>query len=220
MPNHVTTTLRVEGPAADVAAFVAAHIVTFPATEEIVRGGRSITHPAYTTLDFNTIIPRPAILDQTVEGSGLSPEQARLNAQALAETGYASWYPWCLDKWGTKWNAYRFEALAAAGPGTYACRFRTAWSTPLPVFEALAARWPTLDFQTDSFDEGWGFACHGHGRAGVFTEEGVEPDNDSHYAAYGAYPESDEEPEPVDDDGPEDLVEANPGEGRDALGEL
>lgn len=55
MPNHVTTVCTVTGPAADVAAFVERHIV--PDKD----GDRFFS--------FATVIPRPAILDETESGT-------------------------------------------------------------------------------------------------------------------------------------------------------
>ena len=55
MPNHITSVVTITGPAADVAAFVAAHIVPNR------RGDRS--------LDFATVIPKPASIEATTDGS-------------------------------------------------------------------------------------------------------------------------------------------------------
>lgn len=56
MPNHVTTLCYVTGPEDDIARFRA----------ECIRPDDGVGEP---TLDFNAIIPRPAILDETVSGS-------------------------------------------------------------------------------------------------------------------------------------------------------
>ena len=42
-----------------------------------------------------------------------------------------SWYRWCIDNWGTKWNSN--ETFISNG---VLC-FQTAWSTPAPIWERL-----------------------------------------------------------------------------------
>jgi len=62
--------------------------------------------------------------------------------RAVKETGYAYWLEWCVDKWGTKWNAYDAEQIDAN-----TVRFQTAWSPPLPVLAELAKRFPTEEIK-------------------------------------------------------------------------
>lgn len=51
--------------------------------------------------------------------------------------GATSWYDWCCDNWGTKWNAYDTEI-----PGENLIVFTTAWSPPESVIAMLAERYP------------------------------------------------------------------------------
>ena len=46
--------------------------------------------------------------------------------------GFSSWYYWSIANWGTKWNAYETEFDEEY------LYFKTAWDTPLPIFEKLA----------------------------------------------------------------------------------
>ena len=46
--------------------------------------------------------------------------------------GFSSWYDWSVANWGTKWNAYETEFDEEY------LYFKTAWDTPLPIFEKLA----------------------------------------------------------------------------------
>lgn len=85
-------------------------------------------------------------------------EQGLRRLQALTETGFTSWYPWSVRYWGTKWGAYQFD-LVSDDPLHFT--FQTAWSFPTPVFEALAAEFPSLTFDLCCFDEGWNFAGAG-----------------------------------------------------------
>ncbi len=63
MPNHVTNRVVVIGPAAAIAAFRAAFLVEELETDEEGK------EQCFTRFDFNRVIPRPKILDQTESGS-------------------------------------------------------------------------------------------------------------------------------------------------------
>ncbi len=75
---------------------------------------------------------------------------------AIAATGYAYWYTWCIANWGTKWGAYEF-ALISEGED-FIFSFDTAWDFPTPIFDRLADTFPLLRFHCATFDEGSNFA--------------------------------------------------------------
>lgn len=50
--------------------------------------------------------------------------------------GNSTWYQWCVEHWGTKWNACRYRD----DPETLEVWFETAWSCPVPIFEKLVER--------------------------------------------------------------------------------
>lgn len=115
-------------------------------------------------------------------------------AQAIEECGYPTWYEWAVANWGTKWGAYDY-ALVSVEPGRLVCRFDTAWSVPEPIFTEMARRYPDLTFVIDSFDEGWNFAEHGEGVAGVYVGQDVPTNAASYFAAYGEMPPVEAEPQ-------------------------
>jgi hypothetical protein len=78
--------------------------------------------------------------------------------RAFIETGFPDWYEWSIHHWGSKWNAYHVR-IATTEPLEF--YFDTAWNFPLPVFAAIAARFPKLAFRCTCFDEGWNFAGDG-----------------------------------------------------------
>lgn len=121
-------------------------------------------------------------------------DASRKRMIALAKTGFASWYPWAIVNWGTKWGAYSF-ALESSDPLTV--KFETAWAFPTPVFEALVAEFPTLTFDCICFDEGWNFAGVGtFGATGEPFAE-VKATDELYEQVYGRKPERDED----EDDG-------------------
>lgn len=67
--------------------------------------------------------------------------------------GFSSWYYWSIANWGTKWNAYETEFDEEY------LYFKTAWDTPLPIFEKLAELNPDTQFQVKYYDEDTGRNC-------------------------------------------------------------
>ncbi len=56
----------------------------------------------------------------------------------IRKYGVVSWYDWCNEHWGTKWNACHCECNDY---GTQIeLRFDTAWCEPIPVIDALRAK--------------------------------------------------------------------------------
>lgn len=65
--------------------------------------------------------------------------------------GYTTWYDWCCNNWGTKWNAYSFELW-----NDDTIKFDTAWSCPEPVIQKLAEMYPKAIIEHWWADEGCG----------------------------------------------------------------
>lgn len=76
--------------------------------------------------------------------------------QAIQETGYSSWYGWNNANWGTKWNASDPEFVSQT-KSNVTIGFNTAWSPPVPVIAALAAKFPTLSFVHKFWEGGMGY---------------------------------------------------------------
>ena len=77
--------------------------------------------------------------------------------------------PWNIENWGTKWDALRVEVEDAKEYGYVNYLFETAYSPPLPYFEALVAKWPDLSFQI-SWDGPYGEGAELEGENGVLEE--------------------------------------------------
>lgn len=63
----------------------------------------------------------------------ISVEQFVERVNIMRITGYASWYPWCILNWGTKWNASKAR-MTEDGK----LRFDTAWNAPYNVMSELS----------------------------------------------------------------------------------
>lgn len=80
------------------------------------------------SIDFNKIVPRPADLED--------------------------WYSWCIEMWGTKWNA-KDSYTTSSGEVV----FETAWSTPFQVIFELSRQYPQVTLIVKFADESIGYNC-------------------------------------------------------------
>lgn len=71
--------------------------------------------------------------------------------------GHATWYEWCNDNWGTKWQAYNLSEEWLVGDKEAEIDFCTAWSPPIPIIEQLSFNYPDLKFKMKFADEGKNF---------------------------------------------------------------
>lgn len=88
-----------------------------------------------TQFDFNTLIPMPELIKSSFGVPGISPP----------------WYDWSIKNWGTKWNAYEISNIEQG------VKFETAWNAPMPIFKALAEKFPDYSFDFKYADEDTGY---------------------------------------------------------------
>lgn len=65
--------------------------------------------------------------------------------------GYADWYGWQINNWGTKWNASESVEFDDS------IEFNTAWSTPFNLLVALSKKYPEVRFEIRYADEDFGY---------------------------------------------------------------
>lgn len=160
MPNHVTNILKIKG------------------TPEQIEMVRDAVGSQERIFDFNRIIPMPEDLNIDCDGlvSLLDTRESRFyepprgevverlkkaeddrvenffkGVRNLRKYGYACWYPWAVDNWGTKWNAYELEEHSRD-----TIKFETAWSHPRPVYDALSKKFADVTFEVKYADEDTG----------------------------------------------------------------
>ena len=68
--------------------------------------------------------------------------------------GATTWYDWCIEHWGTKWNA-----CDATWEGDNFVCFNTAWGAPEPVYQRLSELFPDIEFSVLFADEDLGNNC-------------------------------------------------------------
>ena len=110
--------------------------------------GITTTENNDTFIDFNRIIPMPALV---FDGALTSEQKDKMPNR--------NWYEWSLKHWGTKWNACHSK-IGKITSETLIIYFDTAWSLPEPVLEQLAWLFPELRFDILYIEEGCSFAGH------------------------------------------------------------
>lgn len=80
-----------------------------------------------------------------------------------------NWYHFNTREWGTKWDAYDIQDTITLEPEIeFDTSFSSAWSPPLPVFEAMTRQHPDIIFSF-SWEEEGGWGGEASGKFGVFT---------------------------------------------------
>lgn len=70
----------------------------------------------------------------------------------ILKYGAPTWYEWCIDNWGTKWNACN----EMEGDDNQIV-FDTAWTAPFPILCELSKQYPTARFNLRFADENIGY---------------------------------------------------------------
>ncbi len=69
--------------------------------------------------------------------------------------GASTWYDWCVNNWGTKWNSYGYSE----DRDIHSSVFDTAWSAPKPVMLKLSEIIPDVRITLQWADEDLGYNC-------------------------------------------------------------
>ena len=106
-------------------------------------------------------IPVPKELTDTVSGSYGDPvEQAKLEAQQKANVekfGYSTWYDFCVNEWGTKWDVGEQGCSDIHPDGRMLhAAFDSAWSPPVNAYQKLEAQGFRVEAQF--YEPGMAFA--------------------------------------------------------------
>ena len=103
---------------------------------------------------------------------------------AYKETGYFSWYKWCINEWGTKWNAMDTMVYSEDNSATFF--FTTAWCGIPMLIDKLHELFPNLKFEYMYADEDFTCNC-GIGftnENGEFEFRVIEDNSDEAFKTY------------------------------------
>lgn len=97
---------------------------------------------------FSEFVPVPTKLKETVADHKDNPDN-------LEEHGYSSWYDFCVNEWGTKWEASNINLDLDETANAINGFFETAWGPPIAFYRKLNE----LGFQIDAeyYEEGMQF---------------------------------------------------------------
>jgi len=88
---------------------------------------------------FNAFVPCPTELHEiTPVGEDYMVRDDARTAANIEKHGYASWYEWCVEHWGTKWDVDGDSGCAEeTDPNTVSISFDSAWSPPIAFYNAM-----------------------------------------------------------------------------------
>lgn len=121
MPNWCCTNIKLKGKEADIEAFMKKHIIN-------------------DEFDFETVIPFPNTKEEC-DPTFIVASAQDAHISEDPNRPWFNWYKWSLVNWGTKWNASSTSYLEDF------ISFQTAWSPPVPIYNALVKQHPELDFE-------------------------------------------------------------------------
>ena len=189
MPNYVTNVLTLHGDPAQIRAMLKDiqyddlgigsvdfnKIIPMPESLDIEAGSQTSTGlkayqdfvEAYTLggaihQDDLENIPHESEDAFLRQRSDIRPKAWKLGKAAwnnIRLYGVPTWYEWCNQHWGTKWNAYGYGEAKVNYHDGDVLNFLTAWSAPHPVMEKLAERFPDVEIKHEWADEYIGENC-------------------------------------------------------------
>jgi len=109
---------------------------------------------------LNTMVPRPAELNETVAPSRDTEER---QAELFKKYGANNWYDWSVNNWGTKWDVST-EGLEFTdhGDGTAEITgwFDSAWAPPITAYEKFCDDMDGVYLEAFYEEGGMDFAGH------------------------------------------------------------
>jgi hypothetical protein len=180
MPNHCENDLIVIGPKDDVERFVKEssiedtsmgddiHLdfntaVPYPEKWEAMDGVQEEYDEETRRLCEEAASKMPEWASkEEVHGAVSAVNRERWTQETRPKNGYnAGGYEWCIENWGTKWNAYSTHSISVEpvddSSKQFKISFDTAWAPPIPVVHAWAEKHPSLEISLHWYEAGCGF---------------------------------------------------------------
>lgn len=172
MPNHVYNSLSVSGEPEDIKAFAEKARIIHPTNPE---GANEIAEFSY----WNFVTPP----QESIDSGEYWATRGYVNGEESGRTPN-NWYQFNNREWGTKWDAY--DVYVQQAPRAYYATFSSAWSPPIPVFEAMTEQHPSLTFNFGWEEEqGWGGEGSGYDGHFVVVQEWDIPGSHADYEDIG-----------------------------------
>jgi hypothetical protein len=119
--------------------------------------------------DFAKPVPKELHIVAGRVGADDNPEQIALEAAEkanLEKYGYSTWYEFCVNEWGTKWDVDPYDKVEyddQHDKNGVTFGFDSAWAPPCGVYEALIDQGYTV--RAYYYESGMGFC-------GIYDENG------------------------------------------------
>lgn len=208
MPNHVRnivkmkgiTTLRLFTEAVTSSrnewAFDFNKIIPMPGSLKLKAGSiedlaieTALRSDAVLRYEFEKIKPSPQIKERDyhmlLADCELTPASlCKLGMQYINNLklyGATTWYDWCTENWGTKWNSYDNKQIDVD-----TIRFSTAWNSPEKVIAQLAKMYPNAEIEHWWADEDMGYNT-GYAKYSAGKEESSTCHDACSHTAYETY---------------------------------
>lgn len=151
MPNHTQQRMIVTGDP-DAVHEAMEYIKGAPGTDnELIDLERIVPLPLPIQKTCELVTLEILCIERTAEEwTEFKRQIAAAHAECFAATGFPSWYEWCTEHWGTKWNVYSIRKGATPNE----LFFQSAWDPIVPAAIALSDRFPLINIYLEYVDEG------------------------------------------------------------------
>ena len=107
--------------------------------------------PSWCSNDILIIGEKKSI--DAIEKTGFDFQKIRPLPKKIEQATDESWYHWCLDNWGSKWNAKKVD-MGRKDTCTLHVVFETPWNPPGHLFRYLCDKY-SVDVVGSYYVEGW-----------------------------------------------------------------
>jgi hypothetical protein len=112
--------------------------------EQIQRAAKALSEGTF----LNEFVPVPESLHIVAGrvGDDTDPKQIDLEAQEKANLeahGYKTWYDFCVNEWGTKWDV-SCDSVEIVDANTVTGSFDSAWAPPVAAYEKMTEQGFTI----------------------------------------------------------------------------
>jgi len=131
-----------EGPYTGVYKTIYEEFLKIPAETDISVRNREIIKAIKKKDNLESLLISKRVENGTIDSfieEGL--KQGNVYYKNKQEYGYATWYGWAVNNWGTKWNAMETKKVA-----DNIIAFNTAWNGTNQIVGALSEEWPDIKF--------------------------------------------------------------------------
>lgn len=99
---------------------------------------------------------RDDLLIYLVNENGANLEEGQMAIDNIAKYGCKSWYEWCTQNWGSKWDLSSME-VEEYGEAEIQINSQTAWTPPLAGITKISEEYNLLNFFVEYKEPGCGF---------------------------------------------------------------